>query len=52
MYERPMTHHIDQDTGPADERWLNEWVALGMADLDSYMRKVAAFDRWCAANGR
>ena len=30
-----------------DERWLGEWFEFGFAELTSYLRKHAAFDRFC-----
>jgi hypothetical protein len=35
-----------------DETYLLEWVDFGLAELASYLLKVALYERWCHRNGR
>lgn len=30
-----------------DERWMRDWLESGFKELDSYLRKHAAFDNYC-----
>jgi hypothetical protein len=34
----------------ADDHFIHQWVGWGLADIDKYLEKQAAFDAWCAAN--
>ena len=46
----PNFHPPDDDSEPQpvqiDERWFQEFVDLGVADLRTYLKKHAAFAAW------
>lgn len=33
-----------------DEKYLKEWVGVGLEEMKSKLEKHAAFDAWCAAH--
>jgi hypothetical protein len=35
-----------------DDRWMDEYLEFGWAELISYLTKWAAFARWCITNNR
>ena len=37
------THHINPNTVSVDELWLGEWAAEGIAALQDYLSRHAAF---------
>jgi hypothetical protein len=42
-------HHIEDDLEPT---WLEDWAAVGLAELDSYLEKHAAFLAFLEAQKR
>jgi len=44
-------HHTHPDCTPVDELWLHDWAAEGLAALERYLAKQAAFAAFLAANG-
>ena len=30
-----------------DERWVTEWVAFGLSEMETYLRKYARFEAYC-----
>jgi hypothetical protein len=31
-----------------DERWLTEWIAFGLSEMETYLKKNARFEAYCA----
>ena len=44
----------DTDTAPTeiDERYLHEWVAFGMGEMQAYLTRHARFAAWCDERDR
>ena len=42
-------HHTDCTATPVDELWLADWAAEGLAAIDRYLAKQAAFAAFLAA---
>jgi hypothetical protein len=42
-------HHTHQNSTPVDELWLRDWAAEGLAALERYLAKHAAFAAFLAA---
>ena len=40
-----------QSAQHVDEAWIEEWVSAGLAELERYLQKYAAFDEYCRARG-
>lgn len=35
-----------------DERWIVDWIAFGLAEIDTYLSRHAAFDRYLKETDR
>ena len=44
-------HHTHIEAVPVDELWLRDWAVEGMAALEQYLAKHAAFAAFLAARG-
>jgi hypothetical protein len=40
------THYVEADL---EASWLVDWTGVGIAELEAYLRKVAAFEAFLAA---
>jgi hypothetical protein len=47
-----MSDHTDITPVPVDELWLDDWAAEGMAALERYLAKHAAFARYLRGRAR
>ena len=45
------THHTHIAAVPVDEAWLRDWAAEGLAAIEQYLAKHAAFAAYLAARG-
>lgn len=45
------THHTQTQHMPVDELWIHDWAAEGLAALERYLGKHAAFAAFLAARG-
>jgi hypothetical protein len=30
-----------------DERWVTEWIAFGLSEMETYLKKHARFEAYC-----
>ena len=44
-------HHTHISAVPVDEAWVDDWAAEGIAALEVYLAKQAAFASFLAARG-
>jgi hypothetical protein len=44
-------HHTHIEAVPVDELWLRDWAAEGIAALEQYLTKQAAFAAFLARRG-
>lgn len=44
---RDMSAHLSTPRFEIDERFLHEWLEMGMADMSAYLAKHARFAAYC-----
>jgi hypothetical protein len=47
-----MSEHLHTPRFEIDERFLHEWVEMGMADMTAYLTKQARFAAYCDQRDR